>query len=349
MWKRLLVLITILSFIFNVESQDTSENDMPDMIQNIHPSKAIVISIIAIMFAITFLFLAYVKLCRIRRHGFLSQNMNLRSVVTRTGSTYNSSSGIDKKVIETLPFFKFSSLKGSKSGLECAVCLCKFEDIEVLRLLPKCKHAFHMNCIDTWLESHSTCPLCRNRVDAGDIKAFASSISSRFLRVPSNLTEDPNLEIFVQREEEESGELLTTTSSSSRFNVNKWKRLKHYNHRIVISDNVVGTRSRWSDLNSSDLLSLNCEMMMMSVNNNHEIHHEAGEKRSMSEIANVARFEDNNRMKELEGISSNGIGREERMRKMWLPIVKRTVQWFAGGGDTSLTELEHTRCINSNV
>lgn len=39
----------------------------------------------------------------------------------------------------------------------------------MLRLLPKCKHAFHLECVDTWLGSHSTCPLCRNRVEADDV------------------------------------------------------------------------------------------------------------------------------------------------------------------------------------
>jgi len=44
---------------------------------------------------------------------------------------------------------------------ECLVCLGEFEQEESLRLLPKCSHAFHVPCIDTWLRSHKTCPLCR--------------------------------------------------------------------------------------------------------------------------------------------------------------------------------------------
>lgn len=44
---------------------------------------------------------------------------------------------------------------------DCAVCLSEFEEEERLRLLPKCSHAFHVPCIDTWLKSHSNCPLCR--------------------------------------------------------------------------------------------------------------------------------------------------------------------------------------------
>ncbi|XP_066340204.1 E3 ubiquitin-protein ligase EL5-like [Miscanthus floridulus] len=43
----------------------------------------------------------------------------------------------------------------------CAVCLAEFRDGETLRLLPRCGHAFHRGCIDTWLRAHVNCPLCR--------------------------------------------------------------------------------------------------------------------------------------------------------------------------------------------
>lgn len=51
--------------------------------------------------------------------------------------------------------------KAGKEDLECSVCLEKFAEDETLRLLPKCSHVFHTECIDVWFLSHSTCPLCR--------------------------------------------------------------------------------------------------------------------------------------------------------------------------------------------
>ncbi|KAF7846826.1 hypothetical protein BT93_C1997 [Corymbia citriodora subsp. variegata] len=51
---------------------------------------------------------------------------------------------------------------GPGSEYECAVCLSAFEEGEEVRQLPRCKHSFHVSCIDMWLYSHSDCPLCRS-------------------------------------------------------------------------------------------------------------------------------------------------------------------------------------------
>ena len=57
---------------------------------------------------------------------------------------------------------------GAKEPFDCAVCLCEFAGDDRLRLLPLCGHAFHIDCIDTWLLSNSTCPLCRRVLAADD-------------------------------------------------------------------------------------------------------------------------------------------------------------------------------------
>ncbi|RDX90189.1 putative E3 ubiquitin-protein ligase RHA4A, partial [Mucuna pruriens] len=43
----------------------------------------------------------------------------------------------------------------------CCVCLGEFELKEELLQIPYCKHVFHISCISSWLQSNSTCPLCR--------------------------------------------------------------------------------------------------------------------------------------------------------------------------------------------
>ncbi|PON98904.1 43kDa postsynaptic protein [Trema orientale] len=70
-------------------------------------------------------------------------------------------SGLDQAFIDALPVFQYKEIRGLKEPFDCAVCLCEFSEQDKLRLLPLCSHAFHIDCIDTWLLSNSTCPLCR--------------------------------------------------------------------------------------------------------------------------------------------------------------------------------------------
>jgi len=47
----------------------------------------------------------------------------------------------------------------------CRVCLLDYEDGDLVKTLP-CMHRFHSECIDKWLATHRTCPVCKTYVDA---------------------------------------------------------------------------------------------------------------------------------------------------------------------------------------
>ncbi|GMI96883.1 Arabidopsis Toxicos en Levadura 23 [Hibiscus trionum] len=50
-------------------------------------------------------------------------------------------------------------------GTECAVCLDEIEADQSARMVPGCRHGFHLQCADTWLSKHSVCPLCRAKIE----------------------------------------------------------------------------------------------------------------------------------------------------------------------------------------
>ncbi len=93
--------------------------------------------------------------------------------------------GLQKVQIESFPVFTYGAATASTSKLQndiecrgggggglvigtsrddCAVCLSEYQNGEQVRLLPLCRHSFHLHCIDTWLSTHETCPVCRHSV-----------------------------------------------------------------------------------------------------------------------------------------------------------------------------------------
>lgn len=71
--------------------------------------------------------------------------------------------GLDPDLLRSLPI---SFRSPSDDLIECTVCLGEVEEGEKLRILPKCRHGFHVDCIDMWFFNHATCPLCRAVVEA---------------------------------------------------------------------------------------------------------------------------------------------------------------------------------------
>ncbi|XP_060195015.1 RING-H2 finger protein ATL8-like [Lycium barbarum] len=71
--------------------------------------------------------------------------------------------GFKKKVLQSLPNFSFdpSAATATSSAALCAICLTDYTDGDEIKVLPQCGHRFHVECVDTWLGSHSSCPSCR--------------------------------------------------------------------------------------------------------------------------------------------------------------------------------------------
>ncbi|XP_056159955.1 E3 ubiquitin-protein ligase ATL6-like [Syzygium oleosum] len=128
---------------------------------------------------------AFIRRCSPAPEGSISVPLVRRLAAPR---------GLDPAIVESFPTVVYSAVKGHKTGeasLECAVCLNDFEDEDVLRLIPKCDHAFHPDCIGAWLDSHTTCPVCRAEL------ASQPAGNSESQQAESG-TEPPRVEVMVE-------------------------------------------------------------------------------------------------------------------------------------------------------
>ncbi|KAJ8025667.1 E3 ubiquitin-protein ligase RNF38 [Holothuria leucospilota] len=70
--------------------------------------------------------------------------------------------GLTKSVIDQLPSYRYNpdTHQSINDQTCCVVCMSDFEIKQLLRVLP-CSHEFHARCVDKWLKSNRTCPICR--------------------------------------------------------------------------------------------------------------------------------------------------------------------------------------------
>lgn len=169
-------------------------------------SGKIMLSAIVLLFFIVILMLClhiyarwYLRRARrrqLRRHREFRRTQLMFSSAAPTAAAV--SRGLDAAVLASLPVFTYDPKAHPENAPECAVCLSEFELGEPGRILPKCNHSFHTECIDMWFHSHATCPLCR---------------------APVERTAEPEVVVTVDEPESGSGETPTGSASSPSSSV----------------------------------------------------------------------------------------------------------------------------------
>ncbi|XP_068155348.1 uncharacterized protein mura isoform X1 [Drosophila tropicalis] len=110
-------------------------------------------------------FLAMFPLSPYNQHDLNSGDTNetenyeaLLSLAERLGEA--KPRGLSRNEIDQLPSYKYNPEVHNGDQTSCVVCMCDFELRQLLRVLP-CSHEFHAKCVDKWLRSNRTCPICR--------------------------------------------------------------------------------------------------------------------------------------------------------------------------------------------
>ncbi|KAC9644531.1 hypothetical protein E3N88_45476 [Mikania micrantha] len=123
-------------------------------------SLLVIVSLIAILMAV-YHFIT-INWCNRRRNHIPPHHVH------HQGHNQENDYSLENSVVLLIPTHKHQKGLGldsnggnSDDDAMCSICLCEFEEDEELRTLPECKHSFHVPCIDMWLSSHSTCPICR--------------------------------------------------------------------------------------------------------------------------------------------------------------------------------------------
>ncbi|KAH7549864.1 hypothetical protein ACOSP7_025161 [Xanthoceras sorbifolium] len=142
-------------------------------------TKSLFLLIIICSLILAFIFFYAHRVCHYRHQvSTAAATTTTNAVIPRTLPTF----GLDPSIISSLPVtlhlsWVKSNVDNTKTRAymqtECPICLGVFEDEDKLKVLPECNHAYHSDCLDKWLSSHSSCPLCRASLDLYSLPEIA--------------------------------------------------------------------------------------------------------------------------------------------------------------------------------
>ncbi|KAF7375315.1 Ring u-box domain-containing protein [Mycena sanguinolenta] len=90
----------------------------------------------------------------------------------------------------------------TESAPRCPVCFDEYEWLDPVMKLPDCGHWLHTKCLEQWLRSANTCPLCRQHVTRNALLPLLA------LRVLVSIVQETSINLALQDELEEGGPLL---------------------------------------------------------------------------------------------------------------------------------------------
>ncbi|KAF7061831.1 hypothetical protein CFC21_068495 [Triticum aestivum] len=155
----------------------------PQATYNFSARLALTVSLVLLMITVVVVvipLMVYLMITRSRRgggHGLAG------GVLRSVGVIRSRRHGLDASALSALPVTAYRKESGAAARAECAVCLAELADGDEARELPNCGHLFHLECVDAWLRTRTTCPLCRAQAaglpgEHGKAQSSSSSVAA---------------------------------------------------------------------------------------------------------------------------------------------------------------------------
>lgn len=178
---------------------------------------------VPIFFTFILLFFFYLFYLRRRRADWSSLRLRTARLSTIHNNNNNNNNnvstcelGLKKEVREMLPIIVFKE-SFSVKDTQCSVCLGDYQAEDKLQQIPVCGHTFHMDCIDLWLATHTTCPLCR-------LSLLASRASDEPTENQANETDQSPESPDVENHDEGSPRSSSQPIVDPQLNQQAWSR-----------------------------------------------------------------------------------------------------------------------------